>query len=41
MEQGLAQSMVYGNGSNQNTTHYYQKDKKVAIKKQKSKKKIK
>lgn len=39
MEQGLAQQMVYGDGANQNTKHYYAGVKKVKSKKKRSKKK--
>lgn len=39
MEQGLAQQMVYGDGKDQNTKHYYAGVKKTVAKKRKCGKK--
>jgi hypothetical protein len=41
MEQGLAAQMVYGNGENQNTKHFYAGVKKPVVKKKKCKVKVK
>lgn len=41
MEQGLAVTMVYGNGEGQNTKHYYAGAKKPTKKKKKAGKKYK
>lgn len=41
MEQGLAVQMVYGDGKDQNTKHYYAGVKKKPVKKKKCKVKLK